>query len=516
MHMNNIDFWKSKIKENQRTFLELENQIEQESCFEKRCDLACDAATFAVRHTTDIFASSIIENVFLELAQKHSIELEKTVRQNTVLHIMTEAYTSGGHTRCVERWIQLFPEQEHSCVILNQNAQLPNLLREVVEASGGHLELYSATDTMLSKALKLRKYASNFEYVILHIHMDDPIALIAFGTEEFERPIVFFNHADHTFWLGVSVSDHVADLNTYRNSITIEKRGVCTSSILGIPVDDTEILKINKFDARRELNIPADKKIIFSSGQPNKYDPLGSPNFYNIVSDLVEKDENIIFYIAGADKNSIFWPKLKEKYPKNLFLTGRLDYKTKYPLYLSASDLVIDSYPVGGETSMIDAVKAGKPILTLNEVMSADYCVNSEACCKSYEELLLKAIKILNDFNYANEVYSNIYDEWKKETNPSVWRKKCIDLLSGLPKKHMLHKFERLIPNYDVTRCSLETCRWTEPSYGDNSFLQRIKKFRKNLIQIRIKKNEKIIRIFGWYLLRKKGDFSAKTRNNIF
>lgn len=516
MHMNNIDFWKSKIKENQRTFLELENQIEQESCFEKRCDLACDAATFAVRHTTDIFASSIIENVFLELAQKHSIELEKTVRQNTVLHIMTEAYTSGGHTRCVERWIQLFPEQEHSCVILNQNAQLPNLLRDVVEASGGHLELYSATDTMLSKALKLRKYASNFEYVILHIHMDDPIALIAFGTEEFERPIVFFNHADHTFWLGVSVSDYVADLNSYRNSITIQRRGVLNSSILGIPVDDTEILKIDKLDARKKLNIPADKKIVFSSGQSNKYNPLSSPSFYDIVNDLVEKDNNIIFYIAGADEKSIFWPELKSKQPNNLFLTGRLDYKSEYPLYLAAADLVIDSYPVSGATAMVDAVKVGKPILTLNEVMVADFCVKSEACCHRFEELIEKALKILNDNDYAQKVYEDVYAEWKKETDPIVWREKYKMILSSIPEKHKIYKFIRKPIDDNMTRCSLETCRWTEPTIGDNSIWKKIKELRKKIIQIRIKKNEKVICICGWYLLRQKGGFNAKTRNNIF
>ena len=516
MHMNNIDFWKSKIKENQRTFLELENQIEQESCFEKRCDLACDAATFAVRHTTDIFASSIIENVFLELAQKHSIELEKTVRQNTVLHIMTEAYTSGGHTRCVERWIQLFPEQEHSCVILNQIAEFPRLLREVVEASGGCLDLYSTTDTMLTKALKLRKYASNFEYVVLHIHMDDPIALIAFGTEEFKRPIVFFNHADHAFWLGVSISDYVADLNTYRNSISIEKRGIINSAILGIPVDDTKILKIEKEIARKKLNIPQNKKIIFSSGQPNKYDPLDSPSFYDIVNDLVEKDKDIIFYIAGANAKSIFWPKLKEKWPDNLFLTGRLDYKSEYPFYLAAADLVIDSYPVGGETSMIDAVKAGKPILTLNEVMAADYCVNSKACCHTFEELKEKALNILNDNDYAQKVYEDIYTKWNMETDPIVWREKCKMILSNLPEEHKIYKFERARLDNDVTRCSLETCRWTEPIFGDKSLWQKIKELRKKIIQIRIKKNEKVIRICGWYLLRLKGDFNAKTRNNIF
>ena len=76
--------------------------------------MACDAATFATKHTTDIFSSKIIEDVFLRIAQSHSIALPQSYNPNTVLHVMTEAYISGGHTRCVERWVNLFPEQKHS------------------------------------------------------------------------------------------------------------------------------------------------------------------------------------------------------------------------------------------------------------------------------------------------------------------------------------------------------------------------------------------------------------------
>ena len=514
--MKKIDFWKSKIKQNQKKFLCLENSIKDQKCIIKKCDLAFEAAQYAVNHTTDIFSSEIIESAFRELASQYNVELSDSVNEDTILHIATETYSIGGHTRCIERWIELLPEYKHSCVILRQKEKVPTLLHEFIDGSGGELVLFDIEANILQKSLKLRKFASSFQYIILHTHMDDPIALVAFGTEEFKRPIVFFNHADHAFWLGVSISDYVADLNAYRNSISIEKRGVINSSVLGIPVDDTKILKIEKIDARKKLDIKVNKKVIFSSGSPNKYDPLDSPNFYDIVNNLVKKDKDIIFYIAGADEKSIFWPKLKEKWPDNLFLTGRLDYKSEYPLYLAAADLVIDSYPVGGETSMIDAVKVGKPILTLNEVMAADFCVNSEACCHTFEELIEKAFNILNDNNYAQKVYEDIYVKWKMETDPIVWREKCKLILSNLPEKHKIYEFKRATLDNDVTRCSLETCRWTEPTFGDDGVWKKIKELRKKIIQIRIKKNEKIIRICGWYLLRFKGDFSAKTRNNIF
>lgn len=504
MRTISIDFLKNRIIKNQKKFLNMEEAIVREKDLNKQYNMACDAATFATKHTTDIFSSKIIEDVFLQVAQSHSIDLPQNYNANTVLHVMTEAYISGGHTRCVERWVNLFPEQKHSCVILNQKAAFPVQLKEIIENKGGNLTLYDIGKPLLERALDLRKYASLFEYVILHIHMDDPISLIAFGTKDFKRPVVFFNHADHAFWLGVSISDYVADLNTDRNLLSLEKRGVRRASVLGIPLDNTQLLTLSKEEARRRLGISEDKRIVFSSGQATKYDPIGEPSFYNIVKDMVIKDPNIVFYIAGAKPTQIFWPELKKKFPENLYLTGTLDYATDYPLYLSAADLVLDSYPVGGETSMIDAVKARKPVLTLNVNLQADYLVNSEACCRSYDEFLEKAYRILTDKTFAERIYQDIYEKFELETDPSTWRKKCRYILSQLPENHSVYSFNRPNPDYDITPFSLETCRWTEPIDSNFNLKSFIKKIRKSIIQIRFKKHEKIIRIFGFSLLNKR------------
>lgn len=502
MRTVNIDFLRKRIKKNQKTFLAEEKAIEAETDFHKQCRRAYDAATFAVTHTTDVFSSEIIENVFLKLAREHSIPLPETYNKNTVLHVMTEAYIMGGHTRCVERWIQQFPEHKHSCILLKQKADLPESLEWAVKNGGGKLECCELNRTMLEKALKLRKYASSFEYVVLHIHMDDPISLIAFGTEEFTRPIIFFNHADHAFWLGVSIADYVADLNTNRNILTLEKRGAKNASVLGIPLDNSPLLTVDKAEARKRLGIPENKKVIFSSGQATKYDPIGSPNFYDIISDIVSADSDVVFYIAGAKAEQIFWPELKKKFPKNLILTGVLNYATEYPLYLSAADLVLDSYPVGGETSMIDAVKAGKPVLTMNVNIQADYLINSKACCRSYPEFIEKVRHILDDKSFAEEIYHNVYEKFKLEADPEIWHKKCEAVLAGLPKKHQVYSFKRQALGYDITPFSLETCRWTEPIKSD--FKSWLKKIRKSIIRIRLRKHEKIIRICGFYLLNRR------------
>lgn len=485
------------ILQNQKIFLHKIKEVQNAAPLSRRCLLAYEAAQFAVAHTTDIFSSDVIEKTFLELAQSFSISLPEAYEKDSVLHVMTEAYTAGGHTRCVERWIAQFPEHRHSCVVLRQNGRFPEQLRTIVEDSGGRMIFYAPKAPMVERAKDLRVLASRFERVILHIHMDDPIALIAFGTEEFTRPIVFFNHADHAFWLGVSISDHVADLNFYRLMISVDQRKVKIATKLGIPMEPKKLYSLARHEARQRLSIPQDKLVIFSGGQATKYHPIGTPNFFHVVSDLVEYDRNIIFYIAGPRANSVFWPELKKKYPDNIFMVGTLDYHTEFMPFLAASDLVLDSYPVGGETFLIDAIRAGRPVLTLCSAMQSDFITQSMACCQNYEEFLHKAKSIFKDSVYAKSLYEDVYTRWKEETDPAIWRKKCREIYAALPEKHALHSFKTPAPAATVSRCSLETCRWTDPSIAKPIWKKKFKEFRNWLLCIRWKKREKLVRIFG-------------------
>ena len=81
MTTDNISVSKRRICKNQKKFLQMEKEILKEKNFLKKCDLAYETALFAVCHTTDVFSSEIIENVFLDLAIKHSVSLERNFKK---------------------------------------------------------------------------------------------------------------------------------------------------------------------------------------------------------------------------------------------------------------------------------------------------------------------------------------------------------------------------------------------------------------------------------------------------
>ena len=68
--------------------------------------------------------------------------------------------------------------------------------------------------------------AVGHDVIILHIHCEDVIPVLAFADESGLPPVLFLNHADHLFWLGTSVADLVLNLRDAATDITIGRRGV--------------------------------------------------------------------------------------------------------------------------------------------------------------------------------------------------------------------------------------------------------------------------------------------------
>lgn len=458
----------SLIKNNQGSLLKMISAIRKEKDLKRRCVLACEAASFAMLNNSDIYVSDVIEAPFLELAEKIDVPLQASYVEGTVLHVATEVYLTGGHTRCIERWIQLMNKQKHSCYLLNQGSDVPELLRELVSENQGELIVADKEESMVARAKKLRAYASSFQYVVLHIHMNDPISLIAFGTNQFKRPIIYFNHADHIFWFGASIADYVADLSEVRHEITKQGRNIERAYLLGIPTED----KINEtsatysasdlqISARSDLQLPLEGKVIFSSGDAHKYSPIGRPNFADIIREIAAQNPDAFFCLAGPKPEQELWKNLEPDVLSRVRFTGYLDYATEYPKYLAAADMVLDSYPVNGSTSSIDAIEAGKPILALEAAFIQDFLARSDGACHSLSELVTKVTKVLNDAEYARGILDNTRAWWKKYVDSEKWKERCETLYSLLPTTHSVYSI--IVPEIPKksSPVSVVTVMWT-------------------------------------------------------
>ncbi len=319
------------------------------------------AAMFASSKGIGSFNSWELEKGLLSIAQKNSCDNASCdVEKDSFLHVFTTAYGTGGHTRVCERWIENSANHEkHSVVLIDQGEEVvPDKIKLVTRKKNGKT-IFLKSNTLIDRAMELRSIASSYDKIILHIHMHDVVPVIAFGSKEFKRPVIFFNHADHIFWIGVSISDIVANLRTIAQEVSIKCRGVKNNFLLPLPIEkegEIDIEEKNKF--KTSLNIPLDAKVILTLASDYKYRSFGDYDFVKTISKILRSNENAYFLAIGPDKKNIYWKPLQDKFGNRVIFTGLIE-NHKLSSYLAISDLAIDSFPFGSFTSLLDIGKYG-------------------------------------------------------------------------------------------------------------------------------------------------------------
>lgn len=421
-------------------------QIQRSTDLKKKEEWAASAVHLANFGSTGYHSSDIIEKVYTDIAQQHSVPLSPDYVADTFLHVMTEAYRTGGHTRVVERWIEsALPHQQHSVVMIRESEEgALNLLQTNTAATGGSLILLNQNQSNLEKALELRILASRYQHIILHVHMNDTIPLMAFGTEEFKRPIIFYNHADHRFWLGCSIADVVVELRDWGIELSKQRRAYNAPYFkLGIPLkNDAKRTKADKQEARDKLHIPQDALVITTVGSFFKYKPLLHLDFIPIARKLLQADNRIRIIAIGPSYDTLpDWRLLHDEYQERFQALGNLPPDTMFQ-YLACSDLSIDSYPMGGGTALIDAVTSECPVLSLEcPTGQLDYVHQSGIYCKDEDILVDRALKLLRDKQAAKENCEGVYNAMIQTCGTASWKAKLPEIYN-MASTHKLHPFQ--------------------------------------------------------------------------
>ncbi len=430
------------IIENKRNFDFLLKNITNKNNLQLNINIAQHALTYAVNNHCGIFYSRKLENFYTELGESINIDLSDSITENSCLHVMTECYLYGGHTRVVEHWIEMSsPEQKHSVVLLKQKSDISERLKENIQKKNGNLYIFEETDNQIDKAIKLRQIATSYEYVILHTHMDDPIATVAFSHKNFKRPVIFFNHADHSFWIGKNVSDVIADIN-FNRSITETKRNITNRRKLPIPLGRHIWPNMtNKKRLRKKLGVSEEKKVIVTSGNSFKYNPImGDKSYFELLDGILGCIDDVHVFVIGPDKNEQNWQELKYKYSERLEILGIIPYNEEYTDYLSIADLFLDSYPMNGYTACLDAIALGLPFISLDRPwLGGDFIAESGGCVKSVGKALELIKKLLSNEEERQSLLSAERTLFEHNHIPEKWLCYLKEVL-GDASKHIVKK----------------------------------------------------------------------------
>ncbi len=403
---------------------------------EKKLDYIEYMIDFLVNHVTMYFSDSFIEEKLNQISQLLEFELSESQVKKSVLHVLTESYSTGGHTKLLEMFIENTSTyfEKQSVVLLNQQVAIPDTLKSKVQTTG---ELFVfENDISINKAIKLANIASNYEFIVLHIHQYDIIANLAFGNKSFKRPIFLSNHADHMFWCGVSISDCVLDLSKEGSNFSLDNRGVTKSYVSQIPIKNkTE--NMTKNEARNYLQLDTKTKIILSIASEYKYGKKDEDilKFINMSMNILDKVKDSIFILIGPSKENPIWLEAYEKSNCRIIPLG-LQKRDLLPYYILSSDLYIESFPFSSYTAFLDTAVYKVNILSLKTpIFAIDVKVKNEIDMNSIEELEQKAIEILTKKHSISSIdLSNHFKE--------SWLKNIKKIFENTTSEHNIYTFQ--------------------------------------------------------------------------
>ena len=359
-------------------------RLNNNMCQWRRQQLAEIALQFNARYSTGYYSSPEIEKVYTDLAEQFEVSGVGCSNVGTCLIVTTRTYNMGGHTRVIEKWIESDPSHKYSLALTSRpnggTACIPERLAEGIRRSGGEIFTVYSEGNLIAQARRLRELSLQYETILLFLLEEDIVPLVAYGTNSFTRPIGLYNHIDHLYWTGVSIADYVADIRPWGYDLSHDNRGIEHSMIVPVPSEaPSHANTMAKSDARKELLIPKDAKVIVTCGREVKYKKSADGSFVDIAEPLLDASPNLIILGIGMDFSDFpEWAVVAARHPGRFKLIKRVPH-TLLSMYHIAADLVIDSFPTGGITAMEDAVHCNRPVLSCEKTI--DWIAKSPSYC---------------------------------------------------------------------------------------------------------------------------------------
>lgn len=330
---------------------------------------AAIAATLATHKHCGIFASPRLERMLHEIGARvpdpegAAYRFKPNAPFKKVLHVGTELASVGGLTRMISRWITADPERTNSLALTSHRGEVPQHLRDSVARSGGKIHRLNQTvGSEFDWVRDLRRLAREHDLVVLHIHCEDVIPLIAFAPAETLPPVLFLNHADHIFWLGPSVGHMVINLRDAATDISIERRGVEPKRNYLLPtIVDPTVRTRSREAAKQALGFAPEQTLLVSVARGAKYRTLNGKSFADMHVEVLKQHPQAHLVVVGSGDPED-WQAAKAA------VGGRITGMPEMPdpkIYFEAADIYVDSFPFVSSTSMMEAGGYGSPLLTL-------------------------------------------------------------------------------------------------------------------------------------------------------
>lgn len=326
---------------------------------------AAIAARFAHGAHCGRFASAPLERMLLDIGSRRvgcaAGPPRPAAETGRVLHVLTETYAVGGHTRLTQRWIELDGTRRHSLFLTGPMNDVTAGLARAAVASGGTVAMTGGVEPPLVRARALRTAAAGADLVVLHAHPFDPVPVLAFAEPDGRPPVVLMNHTDHAFWLGVGVADAVADFRPSGAAVTTGRRGVASTRSRLLPVPLPVTPPPDRRAARRRMGVDERRPLLASVAAAYKFAPVLDPTFPQLAAHALGAVPDAVLAVLGPEMDER-WKAAAAAVDGRLWALG---FNPDAGTLLEAADVYVDSWPCSSATAVLEAGLQELPIVTL-------------------------------------------------------------------------------------------------------------------------------------------------------
>jgi len=338
---------------------------------EEALSLGMEAAWFCRYNYSGFYVDSRLENFLLEVGNKieilnNGVNTKKAENKKLkILHVATEIYDTGGHTREFQTWIDFDTGNQHDIVLTNHNhSSIPDFFKQTIEKVDGTIYKFNNSHSFSERVSFLRNIADQYNLIALHLHPNDVIPVVAFA-KGISTPVAFQNHSDWLFWVGSSITDYLLELRGSMMEVNKVRRQIEKASVLPIVISKPEGL--SREEARRMMKVNAGEIVILAIANNFKITPLENKNFFEDIIPVLNKNEKVRLYIIGVAASSEFGKKYS--HPKITYVGLTKDTET----YKYACDIYVDCYPVTSMRAVLEAGLWMVPVLRMYTPASYSY-----------------------------------------------------------------------------------------------------------------------------------------------
>lgn len=398
--------------------------------------------------------SARLESLTLRLALNLPCATTPSTTTNVTrwLHVMTEALPIGGHTALVRRWITNDTSGDiHHLVLTNMEALSIPELAKAIQSSGGTVTTLGNIPSYLERAQSLRQLAYAIaDRIVLHIHMWDIVAPIAFGVAG-GPPVIYLNHADHVFWVGSSVADQVANIRQSGVAFCVSYRGITRNALLPIPLECDESSISSNIGARLRdaLRIPNDATVFLTIGTEFKYQAVGELDFLASARKLLNADPTAYLIAVGPKPTTPGWLEATHALAPRLITVGK--QRDLHP-YHAAADVYLEGFPFGSLTALLEAALANLPCVRAPRSAPPPFTSDGSALDgfaqpDNLDAYIAEAVSLASSAESRSKIATTLRFSVRSYHCGDAWRTHLERFKQALPATHQLHPvFPKSLP----------------------------------------------------------------------